>query len=641
MKKIIVLFKTHLDVGFTDFSANVVQNYMDSFIPQALNLARSMRGQEERFVWTTGSWLIAEFLKQASPEMRRRMEEAISLGEIAWHGLPFTTHTELMDRDLFRYGLGISQKLDRRFGVRTIGAKMTDVPGHTRAMVPELARAGIRFLHIGVNAASSVPEVPTLFRWQWDSGEEVLVMYNSAYGSYTEIPGTDTAVYFAHTNDNLGPQKEEEVVALYRKLHEQYPDAEIRAGTLNDLAEAAMCASGLPVIRAEIGDSWIHGVGSDPEKVRQYRELLRVCREFPDEVREDAYRELLLIPEHTWGLDVKTHLGTFGQNGQGEHRYYLRSEFEAARSGEKFRKMEQSWKEQRGYAERAAAVISAKTGKDCKAMPVSFPDFSGWEKLPLLETVSIEEYAVQFDRTGSICLLKNEQKIFADGGHKWGELLYQAFSAEDYKQFQDAYITNRFDWALEDFGKIGMEKAGVTSQILSPRLAALYRNKNRLAALVSFDGQEHEKLGAPAKAALVYTLEHESIGVELIWTEKPANRLPEALWLGFSPVGEKVSGISKLARWIDPANVVQKGGRKLHATDYGVRLSQTVIETLDCPLVNIGKPALLRFDDSPIPVEDGVFFNLYNNVWGTNFVMWYEEDASFRFWVKLDGLQYK
>ena len=31
----------------------------------------------------------------------------------------------------------------------------------------------------------------------------------------------------------------------------------------------------LPVITQEIGDTWIHGVGTDPKKVAQYRELLR------------------------------------------------------------------------------------------------------------------------------------------------------------------------------------------------------------------------------------------------------------------------------------------------------------------------------------------------------------------------------
>ena len=36
--------------------------------------------------------------------MRIRMEKAIERGFIAWHGLPFTTHTELMDPGLFEYG---------------------------------------------------------------------------------------------------------------------------------------------------------------------------------------------------------------------------------------------------------------------------------------------------------------------------------------------------------------------------------------------------------------------------------------------------------------------------------------------------------------------------------------------------------
>ena len=61
---------------------------------------------------------------------------------------------------------------------------MTDVPGHTRAIVPLLAEAGIRFLHIGVNPASTPPRVPSLFRWRDPSGVEVMVMYQrGAYGA--------------------------------------------------------------------------------------------------------------------------------------------------------------------------------------------------------------------------------------------------------------------------------------------------------------------------------------------------------------------------------------------------------------------------------------------------------------------------
>lgn len=192
-----MVFKTHLDVGFTDYARNVIEGYFQHFIPNAIYLARTMRESDAdaRFVWTTGSWLIYEYLEQASPDERRLMEAAIIAGDIAWHGLPFTTHTELMDVSLFRYGLSLAQTLDKRFGKQTIAAKMTDVPGHTRGLVPLLAEAGITFLHIGVNPASSVPDVPPVFVWHDEgSNSDVVVMYHQDYGSTSVIDGLDDAI---------------------------------------------------------------------------------------------------------------------------------------------------------------------------------------------------------------------------------------------------------------------------------------------------------------------------------------------------------------------------------------------------------------------------------------------------------------
>ena len=95
IKKVHLVFKTHLDVGFTNLAAKVIQIYMEQFIPGALNLAENLRNtnKENRFVWTTGSWLIHQFLEKADPTMRRRMEKAIELDDIVWHGLPFTMHS--------------------------------------------------------------------------------------------------------------------------------------------------------------------------------------------------------------------------------------------------------------------------------------------------------------------------------------------------------------------------------------------------------------------------------------------------------------------------------------------------------------------------------------------------------------------
>lgn len=140
-------------------SQKVVENYMKNFLPNAMKVAKQMRGEKERFIWTAGSWLIWKFLEE-SPDAEL-LEDAIRHGEVRWHGLPFTTHTECMNQELFEYGTSLSAKLDQHFGMKTVAAKMTDVPGHTISMVPLLAEKGIRFLHIGVNPASTKPDVPT------------------------------------------------------------------------------------------------------------------------------------------------------------------------------------------------------------------------------------------------------------------------------------------------------------------------------------------------------------------------------------------------------------------------------------------------------------------------------------------------
>ena len=155
MRKILLVFKTHLDLGFTDLAENVRQRYLTQFIPQALALARKTRGTDHRFVWTIGSWLLEEYRRSAP--CPAELDEAVAQGDIRWHALPFTTHTEYMTPELFQYGLSISKGLDQRYGMTTKAAKMTDVPGHTVAMVPLQAEAGVRILHIGVNPASTMP----------------------------------------------------------------------------------------------------------------------------------------------------------------------------------------------------------------------------------------------------------------------------------------------------------------------------------------------------------------------------------------------------------------------------------------------------------------------------------------------------
>ncbi len=112
IKRVFAVFKCHFDAGFIDTQANVVHRYFNEFFPKAIDTAEQLRRSgSQRYVWTTGSWLLYEYLEQANAEQRSKMEHAIYSGDIAWHALPFSWQTELMDPSLISGALAISKQL--------------------------------------------------------------------------------------------------------------------------------------------------------------------------------------------------------------------------------------------------------------------------------------------------------------------------------------------------------------------------------------------------------------------------------------------------------------------------------------------------------------------------------------------------
>lgn len=679
-----LVFKTHFDAGFTDLANTVLDRYLEQHIPHAIRLARELRDSGgDRFVWTTGAWLIHEFLERANPTDRKEMEGAILAGDIAWHALPFTTHSELMTADLFRFGLGVSQKLDQRFGRQTIAAKMTDVPGHTRAIVPLLAEAGVRFLHLGVNPASPPPDTPEVFRWRDPAGAEVIVNYTrDSYGRSFALDGFDHVLAFAHSGDNAGPQSTAEVRESYDTVRREFPDAEVRASTLDAFARDLLQVNDqLPVLTAEIGDSWIHGVATDPYKTACYRRLDRLTAQWSktnpgseDARALDACRsELLCIPEHTWGLDEKTHLGDYVN--------YARADFAAARNRDvadaeppkgldsfgtfrlnpederadidtgtaTYSRFESSWREQRAYLDQALEKLPnawrAEAETACRALAPRHPEPCG-VRIGAGERFQLGDWHCAIDEnTGALIHLSTDSGALtlANPEHPLFRLAYQTFSAEDYERRLREYNVNLDNegcrsWAVPDFSKPGMEQGRQPSRMWYFRVREAFRSSDtECVLLLDGDPEAHASFGMPARAAISLHADGNGLAVTVQWFDKPANRMAEALWLSVKPANIAIETwrLRKMGRHISPLEVVRNGNRNLHAVeavsaDCGAN-DELCIETPDAALVSPGRPRLMEFDNRQPPLEQGMHFNLYNNVWGTNFPMWYEEDARFEF----------
>lgn len=635
--KILVLFKTHLDIGFTDLSENIVQKYMTKYIQDAISVGRKLRaaGRNEGFTWTTGSWLIWHYLKYAKEAAVREMEQALRDRLISWHGMPATMHSEAMNSALFDYGLSLSRELDERFGRTTVAAKMTDVPGHTKAIVPHLADAGIEFLHIGINPASCPVEVPFLFRWQFQ-GREIIVMYESGdYGGFRPIPGTDVSVCFAHTGDNLGPQSAEEIIRVYDDIHARYPDAEVIAADLNDVAcEVRKVRDTLPVLTSEIGDTWIHGIGTDPQKVSGFRALLRAAEDFPPEQQKMLYEHILIVPEHTWGLDEKLYLN--------ENKNYSRERFDLRRNNFNFKMMELSWAEQRRYLTSSAEALDGPYREKAEqALAVymrPMPEPCGDEIRK--EDIRLGEWCLSVDERGAVTRLVYRDKILACGT-LFG-FSYDEYCAREVWDFEERYLRPEYwepyrqkgeiNWAINDFGKEGLCDEVTEHTACEASLHKIVMDGEELHIFVTLPREAHEKHGCPESAVLMLRAEGDALQVDFLYHGKHANRVPEALWLSFYP-SVCLTGISKLGYRIDPFDVVSKGARELHATDGTVSFGSFDLITWDAALVSVGGKHVYSFRNRLADAMRGVYINLFNNQWGTNFPMWTEGDRRFRFTI--------
>ena len=260
MKRVLVMFKCHFDAGFVDTQATVVHKYFRDYFPQAIEIARAANaGGKRRYVWTTGSWLLlripgAGFAGRAQSDGRGHCARRHRLACPALY---------LADRNTQpaadRRRLAISKSLDRRFGVVTTGAKMTDVPGHTRGMVPPLAAWG-RLSRYRRQWRRRVSGVAADFLWQDPSGASLPVMYHRDYGGSVRARLRSGGCLVVRT-DNSGPHTAEEIAKVHADYAARFPNAEITACNLSDIAKAIQpYRDKLPVVTEEMGDTWIYGL---------------------------------------------------------------------------------------------------------------------------------------------------------------------------------------------------------------------------------------------------------------------------------------------------------------------------------------------------------------------------------------------
>lgn len=658
MKKIILVFKTHFDIGFTDLAANVIENYSHQMLDRVLETCESTEHMgNKRYVWTMPSWPLKKMLDNCSPDRKKRLERLIHNEQIVWHALPFTSHFDFCGIEDCRYGFTYAKELSCMYGKPfPNSAKMTDVPGHGCMLPSLLAEQGVKFLHLGSNEFIRPPKVPGLFYWEAPDGKRVLTMYSKEYGSGMMPPGEwPYSVWLAlmHTHDNSGPQSAEIIREMTERLQIKYPGAEIVCGTMDrfysELVKEDL--SDVPVVRKDLADTWIHGVGSYPREVKSVRTTRRKLCILRKKLEENktklstdkllqaekfmaqAYGNLMLFGEHTWGLDVKTWLDS--------HRAYEQKEFLEQKSGVQGKRMEASWKEQADrakFAQKACRSLEAMldchfrqeertwTQEELVRQTESFVLENDYYRLELNPDTG--EADSLYDKKKNCCILKGRK------GKPALYYQYDRYGIEDMTKYLRKMAYRFSDWGIRDNGKDNYPECGHIKK--QPRLIGRKIDGDCVEFLYEND-IDGETYGNARRVLIQLCLRAEHVKIFLKLENKSASPYTESGSLVLNlPMKRADYTINKNGCLLNPeTDIIDWGNHALYCLENFAAArgeGKTICAvSADAPLLGLGETGIYKFRKHYKKKKAALYFNLFNNMWGTNFPQWIEGDFSYRF----------
>ena len=686
--KTIIVFKTHVDVGFTDLSANVMNKYTTTILSDAIAVCEQTQslGESKQYVWTVPAWIMKAF------DETGKIDDLTRRGQLAWHALPFTTHTEFCGLEEFIRGLVFSQNLSEKYGRYPVAAKMTDVPGHTWMLPSILNAAGVKFLHLGSNPSVSAPDVPRLFWWEGPDGARILVFYSKGeYGS-TLTPPDDWhyPVWLAlmHTGDNQGAQNADFIKEIFRDIESVSPETEAVIGTLDDFYnELVKHRLNIPVIKKDLADTWIHGTGTYPNETALLRDLrgrmteteklatIYTATEFFDEPESNrikkhlssAYEQCIVYGEHTWGVDVKTTIGHGRQYGK---KGFLESKSKPCNI-----KAEQSWEEQRNRCRTAEKetravldILAEKAGENI----LKFNGL-GWERdglpafgsgVPEIEfkgrnTVKfkVKDGLIENDWFRiELCPSVSSIKSFIDKktGKEWvfpeapgfGYYQYDVYGDDDVTEFMKAYTYRFFDWSVNDLGRMGYPfHPHIVFPVVNTGEGSRIEGKagelsSSLLIISKTHDLSHTEYGNAVEIKFTVTLYNDKPVIDIRYDliNKEESPMIEAGHFVF-PLNLDYAKVilNKLGSVVDIETDIAYGANNaLHCIDHFIDVTDGSNGMAFIPkhthLVSVGEQNILKYKPAYEKTKPSLFFNAFNNSYGTNFPQWMGGDSlSFEF----------
>ena len=485
---------------------------------------------------------------------------------------------------------------------------------------------------------------------------------------------TRTSHRYNWNGDNAGPFSSDTYVEKWNQIQKAFPGADVVASTFDNFTQHLLgdpdVFAKLPVVKEEIGDSWIYGVPSDPQKVQRMRVMNREWTKFlkhnsmTPELQNatrfflkagyvfssffcfytHTYTHILQNSEHTWGRDVKSNLF--------DNDDWLNKDFEKARAvdsnvSSQFMILEESWWEQRLWGistaldtlEGASHPLAKIIRDEFDNVKPVIPNTQGLQIGHIDTMYTCGNVTLSFDSSGALSYIMStttaSSNVWASKNKPLFELKYRSYSADDVSDFFSQYCKSSASWVAHDYGKPGLPSS-VVGEIFTPTVSNIFVDTEKCIFVLesSFDNISTLEYGAPSTVwTNVSIIDNSVVNVEMSMFNKTTTRIPEAMFVQFQTPNKNITwSANKLGSWIEPDDIVDGGTKHLHGiTEEGLRVRDNnnnntmQISSLDAAVANFG---MLTAYPSPVhetadTSKDGSSFVLWDNLWGTNYIMWW------------------
>ncbi len=337
-----VLPHSHTDIGYTEIQTEIEDKQVRNLI-DGLAIARRTAGYPPgaRFVWNVEvSWAADLYLRRLDDTHRHELLEAVKSGQVALNGMYLNELTGLCRPEelirLFRH----ATELGSITGVPVESAMISDVPGYTWGTVAAMAQAGIKYFSTAPNYFDRIGDILV----QWENKPFYWVAPDGRSQVLVWIPFWGYAM--SHRYHEMSPRLVEEFCDGLAQRQYPYDIAYVRWSGHGDNAtpDPAICdfirdwnashvsprfviastteafrafeqkhGASLPRVAGDWTPYWEDGAGSSAletalnrassDRASQAEAVWGLLnpRAYPAKAFADAWRNVLLYSEHTWG----------------------------------------------------------------------------------------------------------------------------------------------------------------------------------------------------------------------------------------------------------------------------------------------------------------------------------------------------